>query len=89
MFVIKTQEMPAEPRLGNERRVLVYRDDTLHVIVPWYEDKSEVFNHRNAALASLYKSSGSEAFTPHHILGAAPVPGYGFWVVAVEEGLDS
>jgi len=87
MFIIKTKEMPAtgEPSLL-PRRVYVYRDDTIHFIQTWHEDKGEAWNHRYAAIKSLYKSSGIPNFTPHHIIGTAAVPGHDFWVVAVEEG---
>lgn len=85
MFVIKTQEKQADRLRELDHRVLVYRDNTLHAIVPWFEDRDDAFNHRNAALASLTKSAPG-GVTPHHILGAAPVPGEDFWCVLVEEG---
>lgn len=85
MFIIKTQEKQADPRQDVAHRVLVYRDDILHVIHPWNEDRDDAFNHRNAALASLNKSAPGGQ-TMHHILGASPIPGHDFWVVVVEEG---
>lgn len=85
MFVIKTQERQADPRQDVEHRVLVYRDDTLHVIAPWRDGRDDAWNHRNAALASLNKSAPG-GLSMHHILGAAPVPGEDWWVVLVEEG---
>jgi hypothetical protein len=85
MFVIKTQEKQADPRYDMERRILVYRDDILHVIMPWREYRDDAWNHRNAARASLNKSAPG-GLSMHHIIGAAPVPGVDWWVVLVEEG---
>lgn len=86
MFLIKTEEKQADPRRDLVHRVTVYRDDMLHYIATWDEDRDDAWNHRNGALASLLKSSPVPGFTPHHIIGAAPIPGEDFWVVVVEEG---
>jgi hypothetical protein len=85
MFIIKTQEKQADPRQNVDHRVLVYRDDTLHVIHPWDESLNDEMNHRAAALASLLKSSPIPGRTPHKIIGAASVPGEDYWVVVCKD----
>jgi hypothetical protein len=84
MFIIKTKEEPASH--GLPRRVIAYRDGILHSVNTWTIGNSPEWNHCNVALRSLKATSGIHDFTPHHIIGAAPVPGEDFWVVAVQEG---
>lgn len=82
MFIIQTRERAADD--SHPRRVLTYRDGVLHASSVWDDSRDSAWNHRNAALHSLLVSGGG--VTVHHIIGAAPVPGEDFWVVAVQEG---
>jgi len=86
MFIIKTKEGFTAGIGAQKRQVLVYLDGVLHTTAEWNADRDAAWNHRNGALASLLKVSSRPGFTPHHILGAAPVPGHDFWAVMVREG---